>query len=67
VEGSQHWVRCPEDLEEAATICRELGLDDFLRRMPVDYCRWLVKPAGAYLTANAVGSTSPALCFRVPS
>ena len=28
------WPPRPEDLEEAETICRELGLDSVLKRMP---------------------------------
>jgi ATP-binding cassette subfamily B protein len=31
------WPPCAEDLEEAETVCRELGLGDLLDRMPAGF------------------------------
>src|SRR5207237_6698529 len=30
----KRWPPAPEDLKEAETVCRELGLEDLLARMP---------------------------------
>jgi len=62
----RRWPPTPEDTQEAEAICRELGLDDLLARMPSGW-QQMVGESGWQLShpmASAAACSLPAPCFR---
>lgn len=61
----RRWPPERADLDEATTVCQELGLGPLLERMPAGLVRRSERPAGDFPKVSGLGCAWPVRCWPI--